>query len=61
MHRVDGIKLDDSEPVPEVIATSKYATLTQGDKLCRIKARRRCISTAQTSVNTPTVTSTVVQ
>ncbi|XP_067206128.1 dual specificity protein phosphatase CDC14A isoform X3 [Linepithema humile] len=60
MHRVDEIKLDD--PVPSVAGastTSRYSTLTQGDKLCRIKARRRGISSAQTSLTTSTGTSTV--
>lgn len=62
MHRVDEIKLDDSVPsVAGASSTSRYSTLTQGDKLCRIKARRRGISSAQTSLNTSTGTSTVAQ
>jgi len=61
MHRVDEIKLDDPGPVAGVSATTRYSTLTQGDKLCRIKARRRGISTTQTSLNASTGTSTVVQ
>ncbi|XP_018056782.1 PREDICTED: dual specificity protein phosphatase CDC14B isoform X2 [Atta colombica] len=60
MHRVDEIKLDDPGPAAGASATARYNTLTQGDKLCRIKARRRGISTAQTSLNTSTGTSTVV-
>ncbi|XP_071571992.1 dual specificity protein phosphatase CDC14A isoform X4 [Temnothorax nylanderi] len=58
MHRVDEIKLDDPGPVAGASAT-RYSTLTQGDKLCRIKARRRGISTTQTSLNASTGTSTV--
>lgn len=61
MHRVDEIKLDDPGPVAGASATVRYNTLTQGDKLCRIKARRRGISTTQTSLNASTGTSTVVQ
>lgn len=61
MHRVDEIKLDDPGPVAGASATTRYSTLTQGDKLCRIKARRRGISTTQTSLNASTGTSTVVQ
>ncbi|XP_011692502.1 PREDICTED: dual specificity protein phosphatase CDC14B isoform X3 [Wasmannia auropunctata] len=60
MHRVDEIKLDDPGPVAGASATARYSTLTQGDKLCRIKARRRGITTAQTSLNASTGTSTVV-
>ncbi|KAG5327356.1 CC14A phosphatase, partial [Pseudoatta argentina] len=60
MHRVDEIKLDDPGPAAGASATTRYSTLTQGDKLCRIKARRRGISTAQTSLNANTGTSTVV-
>ncbi|XP_011633061.1 dual specificity protein phosphatase CDC14C-like isoform X1 [Pogonomyrmex barbatus] len=60
MHRVDEIKLDDPGPVAGASTTTRFSTLTQGDKLCRIKARRRGISTAQTSLNTSTGTSTVV-
>ncbi|XP_018366356.1 PREDICTED: dual specificity protein phosphatase CDC14B isoform X2 [Trachymyrmex cornetzi] len=60
MHRVDEIKLDDPGPAAGASATTRYSTLTQGDKLCRIKARRRGISTAQTSLNASTGTSTVV-
>ncbi|XP_011156407.1 dual specificity protein phosphatase CDC14AB isoform X4 [Solenopsis invicta] len=60
MHRVDEIKLDDPGPVAGASATARYSTLTQGDKLCRIKARRRGISTTQTSLNASTGTSTVV-
>lgn len=61
MHRVDEIKLDDPGPVAGASTTNRYSTLTQGDKLCRIKARRRGISTSQTSLNTNTGTSTVGQ
>lgn len=60
-HRVDEIKLDDPGPVAGASATTRYSTLTQGDKLCRIKARRRGISTGQTSLNASTGTSTIVQ
>ncbi|XP_014480769.1 PREDICTED: dual specificity protein phosphatase CDC14B isoform X2 [Dinoponera quadriceps] len=60
MHRVDGIKLDDPAPVAGASATTRYSTLTQGDKLCRIKAKRRGIPTAQTSLSTSTGTSAVV-
>lgn len=65
MHRVDEIKLDDPGPgVAGASTVTRYSTLTQGDKLCRIKARRRDrerISTVQTSFNASTGTSTVVQ
>jgi len=61
MHRVDEIKLDDPGPVAGASSTNRYSTLTQGDKLCRIKARRRGIATSQTSLNTSTGTSTVGQ
>lgn len=61
MHRVDGIKLDDPVPVAGASAVTRYSTLTQGDKLCRIKAKRRGIPTTQTSLSTSTGTSTVVQ
>ncbi|XP_032678719.1 dual specificity protein phosphatase CDC14C isoform X3 [Odontomachus brunneus] len=61
MHRVDGIKLDDPAPVAGASAATRYSALTQGDKLCRIKAKRRGIPTAQTSLSTSTGTSTVVQ
>lgn len=61
MHRVDEIKLDDPGPAAGASSTNRYSTLTQGDKLCRIKARRRGISTSQTSLNTNTGTSTVGQ
>ncbi|XP_032678721.1 dual specificity protein phosphatase CDC14B isoform X5 [Odontomachus brunneus] len=60
MHRVDGIKLDDPAPVAGASAATRYSALTQGDKLCRIKAKRRGIPTAQTSLSTSTGTSTVV-
>ncbi|KAL6440183.1 hypothetical protein ACFW04_003049 [Cataglyphis niger] len=59
MHRVDEIKLDDPGPAAGASSTNRYSTLTQGDKLCRIKARRRGISTSQTPLNTNTGTSTV--
>ncbi|CAL1688618.1 unnamed protein product [Lasius platythorax] len=59
MHRVDEIKLDDPGPVAGASSTNRYSMLTQGDKLCRIKAKRRGIPTSQTSLNTNTGTSTV--
>ncbi|XP_011337620.1 dual specificity protein phosphatase CDC14C isoform X2 [Ooceraea biroi] len=59
MHRVDEIKLDDPGPVAGASATPRYSALTQGDKLCRIKARRRGISTTQSPFSTSTATSTV--
>ncbi|XP_011337621.1 dual specificity protein phosphatase CDC14C isoform X3 [Ooceraea biroi] len=61
MHRVDEIKLDDPGPVAGASATPRYSALTQGDKLCRIKARRRGISTTQSPFSTSTATSTVAQ
>lgn len=62
MHRVDEIKLDDPDgSVAGASSTNRYSTLTQGDKLCRIKARRRGIATSQTALNTSTGTSTVGQ
>lgn len=59
MHRVDEIKLDDSGPTAGASSTNRYSMLTQGDKLCRIKAKRRGIPTSQASLNTNTGTSTV--
>lgn len=56
MHRVDEIKLDDPGPVAGASATTRCNTLTQGDKLCRIKARRRGMAQ---SPFTSTTTSTV--
>lgn len=38
-HRVDGIRLEDSNPVTPKVST-KLLVLTQGDKLNQIKARR---------------------
>lgn len=61
MHRVDGIKLDDPAPVAGASAPIRYSPLTQGDKLCRIKAKRRGVPTTQTSLSIATGTSTVVQ
>jgi len=61
MHRVDEIKLDDPGPVAGASTTPRYNTLTQGDKLCRIKARRRGISATQSPFSTSTGTSTVAQ
>lgn len=61
MHRVDEIKLDDSGPTAGASSTNRYSMLTQGDKLCRIKAKRRGIPTSQASLNTNTGTSTVGQ
>ncbi|XP_020292243.1 dual specificity protein phosphatase CDC14B isoform X2 [Pseudomyrmex gracilis] len=58
MHRVDEIKLDDPGPVAGASATPRCNTLTQGDKLCRIKARRRGMSMTQ-SPFASTTTSTV--
>lgn len=64
MHRVDGIKLDDSTPVASLKTTSRHSssTLTQGDKLNQIKARRRRLRVNQSTLSgTPTGSSTVVQ
>lgn len=63
MHRVDGIKLDDSTPVASLKSTNRHSssTLTQGDKLNQIKARRRRLRVNQSSLGTPTGSSTVVQ
>ncbi|XP_015122657.1 dual specificity protein phosphatase CDC14C isoform X2 [Diachasma alloeum] len=42
MHRVDGIRLDDtSSPTTSTSAAGKFACMTQGDKLNEIKIRRR--------------------
>ncbi|XP_015188512.1 PREDICTED: dual specificity protein phosphatase CDC14B-like isoform X5 [Polistes dominula] len=63
MHRVDGIKLDDSTPIATLKTASRHpsSTLTQGDKLNQIKAKRRRLRINQSSLGTPTGSSTVVQ
>ncbi|XP_076244640.1 cell division cycle protein 14 isoform X2 [Calliopsis andreniformis] len=50
--------LDDHTPTAGT-STTKYITLTEGDKMNRIKARRRCLPTTNT-INTTTGPSTVV-
>lgn len=57
MHCVDGITLDDHAST----STTKYTTLTQGDKLNQIKAKRKRLPTNHTSLNTTTRPSTVVK
>lgn len=52
MHCVDGITLDDT--------ASTSTTLTQGDKLNQIKAKRKRLPTNHTSLNTTSRPSTVV-
>ncbi|XP_071861461.1 cell division cycle protein 14 isoform X1 [Bombus fervidus] len=56
MHCVDGITLDDHAST----SATKYTTLTQGDKLNQIKAKRKRLPTNHTSLNTTTRPSTVV-
>lgn len=51
-HGVDGIKLDDQNPIASGSATSKIGVLTQGDKLNQIKARRRVATIAPLSNST---------
>ncbi|KAK2587175.1 hypothetical protein KPH14_002924 [Odynerus spinipes] len=62
MHRVDGIKLHDSTPVAGLRAANRHSSssLTQGDKLNQIKARRRGLPVNQSSLGTSTGSSTVV-
>ncbi|XP_014613173.1 PREDICTED: dual specificity protein phosphatase CDC14B isoform X1 [Polistes canadensis] len=62
MHRVDGIKLDDSTSIATLKTTNRHpsSTLTQGDKLNQIKARRRRLRINQSSLGTPPGSSTVV-
>ncbi|XP_054006871.1 dual specificity protein phosphatase CDC14C isoform X1 [Hylaeus anthracinus] len=58
MHRVDGITLDDNTPAAGT-STTKYISLTQGDKLNQIKAKRRNLPTNHT-LSTTTGSSTDV-
>ncbi|KAG7201960.1 hypothetical protein KM043_004664 [Ampulex compressa] len=60
MHRVNGIKLDDSTPAAGASATSDFTSLTQGDKLNRIKARRRGLPTSHNTMSNSTGPSAVV-
>lgn len=60
MHRVDGITLDDHAPAAGT-STTKYVTLTQGDKLNRIKARRRRSLPTNHALDATTRPSTVIQ
>ncbi|XP_017754051.1 PREDICTED: dual specificity protein phosphatase CDC14B-like isoform X2 [Eufriesea mexicana] len=53
---IDGITLDDYASS----STTKYTTLTQGDKLNQIKAKRKRLPTNHASLNTATRPSTVV-
>ncbi|XP_024940493.1 dual specificity protein phosphatase CDC14C isoform X2 [Cephus cinctus] len=59
MHRVDGIKLDDPTPTSSASPT-RFAVLTQGDKLNQIKARRSGLPSSPVSITTPTGPSAVV-
>ncbi|CAL7946631.1 unnamed protein product [Xylocopa violacea] len=59
MHRVDGITLDDHAPAAST-STIKYTTLTQGDRLNQIKAKRKRLPTNHASLNAATGPSTVV-
>ncbi|XP_076750883.1 cell division cycle protein 14 isoform X2 [Xylocopa sonorina] len=59
MHRVDGITLDDHAPAAST-STIKYTTLTQGDRLNQIKAKRKRLPTNHASLNATTGPSTVV-
>lgn len=62
MHRVDGIKLHDSTPVTGLRAANRHSSssLTQGDRLNQIKARRRVLPVNQSSLGTSTGSSTVI-
>lgn len=57
MHCVDGITLDDCASS----STTKYTTLSQGDKLNQIKAKRKRLPTNHASLNTTTRPTTVVK
>lgn len=60
MYRVDGITLNDHSPTAGT-STTKRTTLTQGDKLNQIKAKRKRLPTNHASFNTTTGSSTAVQ
>ncbi|XP_046144397.1 dual specificity protein phosphatase CDC14B-like isoform X2 [Osmia bicornis bicornis] len=60
MHRVDGIAFHDFKRTTGTSAT-KYTTLTEGDKLNQLKAKRKRLLTNHAPVNTSTGPSTVVQ
>ncbi|XP_023288649.1 dual specificity protein phosphatase CDC14B isoform X2 [Orussus abietinus] len=60
MHRVDGIRLDDTTPsaTTGAVCLSKFNILTQGDKLNQIKAKR-CLPSNPASINGSAVPSAV--
>lgn len=56
-HCVDGITLDDHAST----STTKYTTLSQGDKLNQIKAKRKRLPANHTLLNITARPSTVVK